>query len=307
MPTVLGGVRVGRQLGKGATGAVHELQGNAGVVKVMPKAAARDIPDLQCLNRMINVMRLLSSECWRHPNIVQLYQIYHSKTHFSFCMEHGGPENLYRRLLSRTKPNSSGELRPLSCEKVLSIVTQALAAVSHLHLGPRVCHRDLKPENFILADAPEALKLKLADFNFAAVCGRGKELCSAFCGTPPFIAPEVVLANAYDGFAADIWSLGVVLLEVFCGLRCLDQAVKLPEMTPGTNQRSVALASAQRIVAYFEQQGAAERLFASAVLPELRDVSGSCGPLISHALKVSVQDRCTSSQLRTKQAQVEAL
>ena len=77
----------------------------------------------------------------------------------------------------------------------------------------RLIHRDLKPEN-ILLDASG--RIQVADFGLSAIAAPCGGL-SDICGTPEFLAPEVLTSTEYDGAAADIWSLGVILHELLTG------------------------------------------------------------------------------------------
>ena len=70
----------------------------------------------------------------------------------------------------------------------------------------------------------EGVLAKLCDFGTSSVVA-SKELQRGCCGTMPFVAPEVILAEEYDGFSADVWSLGVLALEHQCGLNVLDRAL----------------------------------------------------------------------------------
>jgi serine/threonine protein kinase len=231
VPRSMANYNIGDLIGKGTTGEVYKLHFKDSrlepcnqVVKIADKSDIMDLCDLKCVKRHIDVMCLLSSSMWRHPNIVQLYQTYHSATHILFRMEFGGQENLYRRLCFRQK---SGPLsRPLSYEKVKAIISQAVEVIMHLHVGPHVCHRDIKPENLLVDDTGGQIFLKIADFDLAVVQEHDSR-CRSPCGTVPFTAPEVGLEPTYDGFAADIWSLGIVILEVLCCLRIVESSLNL--------------------------------------------------------------------------------
>lgn len=104
--------------------------------------------------------------------------------------------------------------------------SQLIAAVGYMH-AKGVAHRDIKPENVLLSGAGD---LKLADFGLAALFLRdGKaRLCNTVCGSPPYIAPEIVggkrargRADLLDaGYApnfSDVWSCGVVLFVLLAG------------------------------------------------------------------------------------------
>lgn len=77
------------------------------------------------------------------------------------------------------------------------------------------CHRDLKPENVMM---DHSKKVKLIDFGFAAQIPdlKTKQLQTC-CGSDAYAAPEVLRQDEYDGQAADVWSLGVLLYAILCG------------------------------------------------------------------------------------------
>ena len=100
------------------------------------------------------------------------------------------------------------------------ISSQATAALMFCH-ARRVCHRDIKPENLIISDTKHVLKV--ADFGLATCCKGEDELLSSQCGSMPFAAPEVMAGVRYNGFKVDVWSLGVVLLELVCGLQKMER------------------------------------------------------------------------------------
>jgi len=103
--------------------------------------------------------------------------------------------------------------------------TQLISAVSYMH-SKGVAHRDIKPENVLLSGDGN---LKIADFGLAAMFYKdGKtRLCNSVCGSPPYVAPEVVvgkrskradvLDSGYLANVSDIWSCGVVLFVLLVG------------------------------------------------------------------------------------------
>uniref|UniRef100_UPI00358EC2A4 cGMP-dependent protein kinase 1-like isoform X2 n=1 Tax=Myxine glutinosa TaxID=7769 RepID=UPI00358EC2A4 len=86
-----------------------------------------------------------------------------------------------------------------------------LEAFSYLH-ARGVVYRDLKPENLILDSHGYA---KLVDFGFAKRIGPGHKTWT-FCGTPEYVAPEVILNRGHDS-SADCWSLGILIYELLTG------------------------------------------------------------------------------------------
>jgi len=92
---------------------------------------------------------------------------------------------------------------------------QLISAVSFCH-ARGVFHRDLKPENLLL---DENGNLKVSDFGLSAVPDQIRQdgLFHTFCGTPAYVAPEVLAKKGYDAAKVDIWSCGIVLFVLMAG------------------------------------------------------------------------------------------
>lgn len=78
-----------------------------------------------------------------------------------------------------------------------------------------IVHRDLKPENLLLREAKNDTGILVADFGFATHCKKGQYLKTR-CGTPAFVAPEIVLGSPYNE-KCDMWSIGCLLYMLICG------------------------------------------------------------------------------------------
>ncbi|XP_061554325.1 cGMP-dependent protein kinase 1-like isoform X5 [Phycodurus eques] len=86
-----------------------------------------------------------------------------------------------------------------------------IEALAELH-SKGIIYRDLKPENIILDHRGYA---KMVDFGFAKKVGLGKKTWT-FCGTPEYVAPEIILNKGHDS-SADCWSLGILVFELLSG------------------------------------------------------------------------------------------
>lgn len=104
-------------------------------------------------------------------------------------------------------------------KEAAKIMFQLMSGLNYLH-SKNIIHRDLKPENLLLTTRDENWKLKIVDFGFAEKV-EGETLVKC-CGTPLYIAPEVLNAGLFKtgppyGIKADIWSAGVICYILLCG------------------------------------------------------------------------------------------
>ncbi|XP_031406836.1 mitogen-activated protein kinase kinase 9-like [Punica granatum] len=97
------------------------------------------------------------------------------------------------------------------------VARQVLAGLSYLH-SHRIIHRDIKPSNLLVNSKME---VKIADFGVSKIMGRTLNPCNSYVGTCAYMSPERFDPDAYggnyDGYAADVWSLGLTLLELYLG------------------------------------------------------------------------------------------
>ena len=189
-------------LGEGTTGKVklgiHRETGAQVAIKIIPKAAFSERPDLQLkVQREIALMRLVD-----HPNILKLRDVLESPRHLYIILEYAEQGELFDFLVSN---------RFLQEDVAMEFFRQIVFAVEYLHqLG--ICHRDLKPENILL---DSCTRVKIADFGFARWVS--SSLTETSCGSPHYAAPEIIRGQPYDGRVADIWSLGVILYALLAG------------------------------------------------------------------------------------------
>lgn len=141
-----------------------------------------------------------------HPNIVKFYTSFKNSEYIFMVLElceRGGLDELLKR---------NGKLK----EKYVSkFVSQIIKGLIYLHDRMSIVHRDLKLGNLLLDNH---LNIKIGDFGLSAIIKQGEKR-KTVCGTPNYIAPEVLFdkANGHS-FEADIWSLGVIIYTLLIGV-----------------------------------------------------------------------------------------
>lgn len=195
---------MGRLLGQGTFAKVYYARniktGQSVAIKVIDKEKVLRVGLMNQIKREISVMKLV-----RHPNIVHLYEVMATKTKIYFIMEYCKGGELFNKVLK-------GRLKEDAARKYFQ---QLINAVDFCH-SRGVYHRDLKPENLLLDDDEN---LKISDFGLSALVESKRQdgLLHTTCGTPAYVAPEVINRRGYDGTKADIWSCGVVLYVLLAG------------------------------------------------------------------------------------------
>ncbi|ESQ40639.1 hypothetical protein EUTSA_v10013492mg [Eutrema salsugineum] len=195
---------VGRLLGQGTFAKVYygrSVHTNESVaIKMIDKDKVLRVGLSEQIKREISVMRIA-----KHPNVVELYEVMATKSRIYFVIEYCKGGELFNKV-------SKGKLRE---DVAWKYFYQLINAVDFCH-SRGVYHRDIKPENLLLDDNEN---LKISDFGLSALadCKRQDGLLHTTCGTPAYVAPEVINRKGYDGTKADIWSCGVVLFVLLAG------------------------------------------------------------------------------------------
>ncbi|KAE8735901.1 CBL-interacting serine/threonine-protein kinase 16 [Hibiscus syriacus] len=196
---------MGRLLGKGTFAKVYYgkevASGESVAIKVISKDEVKKEGMMEQIKREISVTRLV-----RHPNVVELKEVMATKTKIFFIMEYVRGGELFAKVFK-------GKLKEDAARKYFQ---QLISAVDFCH-SRGVSHRDLKPENLLLDENED---LKISDFGLSALPEqlRNDGLLHTQCGTPAYVAPEVLRRKGYDGSKADIWSCGVILYVLLAGL-----------------------------------------------------------------------------------------
>ncbi|XP_069007890.1 calcium/calmodulin-dependent protein kinase IGa [Embiotoca jacksoni] len=151
------------------------------------------------LENEINVLRRI-----KHENVVGLEDFYETRTHYYLVMQLVSGGELFDRILDK------GVYTEKDASKVIQ---QVLEAVSYLHENS-IVHRDLKPENLLYYNSDENAKIMVSDFGLSKTLEHG--VMSTACGTPGYVAPEVLAERPYSK-TVDCWSIGVITYILLCG------------------------------------------------------------------------------------------
>ncbi|KAK9069075.1 hypothetical protein SSX86_013191 [Deinandra increscens subsp. villosa] len=200
--SLFGKYDVGKLLGCGAFAKVYHARdvnsGQSVAIKVINKHKISHKAHLMSnVKREIDIMRQL-----RHPYIVKLYEVLATKTKIYFVMEFVKNGELFEKV-------ARGRLSESQSRKYFQ---QLISAVGYCH-SRGVYHRDLKLENLLIDENGD---LKVSDFGLSAVTGqiRSDGLLHTLCGTPSYVAPEILAKRGYDGAKADLWSCGIILFAM---------------------------------------------------------------------------------------------
>ncbi|KAI3450254.1 hypothetical protein Pfo_006919 [Paulownia fortunei] len=196
---------LGKLLGCGAFAKVYHARdvasGQSVAIKVIHKSRLNNHANcMASIKREISIMSRL-----RHPHIVKLFEVLATRTKIYIVLEFvkGG------ELFAKVAKGRFGEGRSRK------YFQQLISAVSYCH-SRGIYHRDLKPENLLLDENGD---LKVSDFGLSALTDQVQAdgLLHTLCGTPAYVAPEILAKRGYDGAKIDVWSCGVILFVLTAG------------------------------------------------------------------------------------------
>ncbi|KAJ8627243.1 hypothetical protein MRB53_020550 [Persea americana] len=201
----VGRYELGRTLGEGTFAKVKFARnletGENVAIKILDKEKVLKHKMIGQIKREISTMKLI-----KHPNVIQMHEVMASKTKIYIVLEFVTGGELFDKIATQ------GRLKEDEARKYFQ---QLINAVDYCH-SRGVFHRDLKLENLLL-DARGVLKV--SDFGLSALPEQVREngMLYTTCGTPNYVAPEVINNKGYDGAKADLWSCGVILFVLMAG------------------------------------------------------------------------------------------
>jgi len=194
---------LGKELGKGAFSIVRlvtsKKTGEKLAVKIIDKEKAKAEQDQKRLRTEVEILKKVS-----HPNIVCLKDLIETPNNLYLIMELVEGGELFDKIVEKGSYS----------EKDASVIIGKLfSSVAYLHEN-NIAHRDLKPENLLLKKGDDT-DVMLSDFGLSKFIDQG--VLTTACGTPYYVAPEVLMDSGSYGIEVDLWSAGVIAYLLLCG------------------------------------------------------------------------------------------
>lgn len=190
-------------LGKGSFGKVYlglqRLTNRLVAIKCLEKAHLKDESTKRKILSEVKILKKVLG----HPNIVKLLEVFENKKYVFFVTEYATNGDL----LKYAKSNSA-----IPEKDAKYMFYQISMGLRYIH-SQNIIHRDVKLDNILI---DEANRCKICDFGVSRQIDP-KELINEQCGTPAYLAPEIIKDKGYRGFGVDIWSLGVLLFCLLTG------------------------------------------------------------------------------------------
>ena len=206
-PTNLNFYLYGRLIGQGAFGKVNIglniLAGRVVAIKSFNKKELDENGEnMKKILYETDLMKKLN-----HPNITKILEVFEDDDYILISMEYINGGNLFSFVKKRRK---------LSEKTAKYLFKQIILGIQHIH-SHKIVHRDIKLEN-ILIDLNN--NIKICDFGIGKILTYKKQLLYDKCGTPMYMAPEILLSSknhGYEGYPVDIWSAGISLYIMLSG------------------------------------------------------------------------------------------
>jgi serine/threonine protein kinase len=195
---------IGKQLGQGAYAVVklatQKKTKETVAIKTYEKCKLTDTRKKTGVKREIQILKMLN-----HPNTIRLYEVLDTIKNVNLVMEFIGGLSLHTYIKKQN-------FKRLEDTQAKVIFRQIVEAINYCH-SMNIVHRDIKLEN-ILIDKNK--NVKVIDFGFSTISPK-TSTSKIFCGTPNYMAPEILKNVEYVGQFADIWALGILLFVMISG------------------------------------------------------------------------------------------
>ena len=194
------------KIGKGAFGTVLLMEDTIVEERLILKFLNPNVStDEEMMKRFVHELRY--SRKITHKNVIRIYDFLYIRGNYAISMEYFPSHTLGGEIVNE---------KPVELKRAIKFGIDIATGMAVAHQAG-IVHRDLKPANVLIDD--EGL-LKIVDFGVAAAQSQGDTQLTKtgyVIGSPKYMAPEQILGKKVD-IRADIYSLGVILYEMFCGV-----------------------------------------------------------------------------------------
>ena len=177
-------------IGKGAFGKVlhceHKLTGKKVAIKAISKAQLQNQRSQKKVFQEVYILRKIKSKF-----VIKILEVFESDKNFLMVLEYAGGGDLLHYVREK------GKLKEEEAKKIFKQIVQG--AISIHEAG--ILHRDFKLDN-ILLDSRYSI-IKICDFGVSKIIKEG-EIITDQCGTPAYLAPEIIKNQGYQGFYVDV-------------------------------------------------------------------------------------------------------
>ncbi|KAK8861080.1 hypothetical protein M9Y10_012775 [Tritrichomonas musculus] len=199
----IGNFVIEKNIGSGSFASVwaaqHVISKSPVAIKVIVKSSISSAVAVTRLQREIALLKQME-----HPFIAEFFQVIENDEYYFLVMEYVQNGNLLDYV------NNNGRL---SEDQARRYFGQLVSVLEYLHEEKKVAHRDLKCENVLL---DKYNNIRLIDFGLSNIFTDDSPELSTACGSPAYVAPEMILRNPYT-ISADIWSSGILLFAIIAG------------------------------------------------------------------------------------------
>lgn len=180
--------------------ATHKSSGKKFAIKVYEKSKLSDPMRSKSTKREIKILKKLN-----HPNVISLIAEESKEKNLYLVMDYVQGFSLQALIMKQTN-------KRLPEIEAVGVFTQFMRGLEYCH-SLFVAHRDIKLENVLIGLNGI---VKIIDFGFATIVKRGIK-SFVYCGTPNYMAPEIVKKEDYEALSVDIWASGVLLFLLVTG------------------------------------------------------------------------------------------
>ncbi|GMI98495.1 autophagy-related protein 1a [Hibiscus trionum] len=200
---LVGDYILGPRIGSGSFAVVWRARHRQHGLEVAVKEIDKKLLSSKVSENLLKEISILSTI--NHPNIIQLFEAIETEDRIFLVLEYCDGGDL------ATYINRHGK----ASEEISRHFMRQLAAGLQVLQEKHLIHRDLKPQNLLLSTKGATPQLKIGDFGFARSL-TPEDLAATLCGSPLYMAPEIIQNKKYDA-KADLWSVGAILFQLVTG------------------------------------------------------------------------------------------